>query len=233
MAFEPRDLVLQRQFALLQTLDLQHVDGRMLQHARDHVVEIAVLDSQLREFAADFFEDRVVHMRRNITGPGAAARAADLWRFALAFYARPGVAEACLDLQDRKGVDVPLLLACLWLVARGHGAPDRVRWRAISRDWAANAVRPLRALRRRLKGRAGWETIRTRVKRLELAAERAELVALAAATGPGSVTATDARAVLRSVLGAAADDRAMRKILAEAAKMRSASTPFRDASKNR
>ena len=35
---------------------------------------------------------------------------AECWAFALAIYARPGVAEACLALQNEAGVDVMLLL---------------------------------------------------------------------------------------------------------------------------
>ncbi|MGB6637399.1 MAG: DUF2390 domain-containing protein, partial [Bradyrhizobium sp.] len=34
---------------------------------------------------------------------------ADSWAFALAIYAKPGVAEACLTLQNEAGVDVMLL----------------------------------------------------------------------------------------------------------------------------
>ena len=35
---------------------------------------------------------------------------AECWAFALAIYARPGVAEACLTLQNEAGLDVMLLL---------------------------------------------------------------------------------------------------------------------------
>jgi uncharacterized protein (TIGR02444 family) len=34
---------------------------------------------------------------------------ADSWAFALAIYAKPGVAEACLTLQNEAGVDVMIL----------------------------------------------------------------------------------------------------------------------------
>lgn len=37
------------------------------------------------------------------------------WRFSLIAYKRPGVAEACLDLQDQFGFDVNLLLFCCFV----------------------------------------------------------------------------------------------------------------------
>jgi len=42
------------------------------------------------------------------------------WRFSLALYARPGVAEALVELQDRAGRDVNLQLG-------SGGAPIKVR----------------------------------------------------------------------------------------------------------
>ena len=51
----------------------------------------------------------------------AAEAAASFWAFSLEFYARPGVAEACLALQDRHGLDVNILLLCCWLGWSGRG----------------------------------------------------------------------------------------------------------------
>ena len=42
------------------------------------------------------------------------------WRFSLAFYARPGVADALIALQDRAGSTSILMLFGLWLGVR-HG----------------------------------------------------------------------------------------------------------------
>ncbi|HEX6103216.1 MAG TPA: TIGR02444 family protein, partial [Alphaproteobacteria bacterium] len=36
------------------------------------------------------------------------------WSFSVALYGRPGVAPACLALQDRFGCDVNLLLFAIW-----------------------------------------------------------------------------------------------------------------------
>lgn len=49
------------------------------------------------------------------------------WRFSCAVYAAPGVAQACLELQDTHGADVNLLLLAAWLgAARGW---ERTIWR--------------------------------------------------------------------------------------------------------
>lgn len=109
---------------------------------------------------------------------------ADLWRFALALYARPGVAAALLALQDRSGHNVNLTLFALWLGA--------VCGRRLDPDMLAGAsaviapvddaiVRPMRGLRRRLKpaGERDLQRLRRRVLALELAAEREVLGRLA------------------------------------------------------
>jgi len=119
--------------------------------------------------------------------PGAAKdQGSPFWQFSLAFYGRPGVAEACLTLQDQCGVDVNLLLFLIWLgLARRQLSSEELR--AIetqSRGWAQSVVAPLRAARRALKG--GWsfadgvgaESLRAEIKAIELEAERLEQEAL-------------------------------------------------------
>jgi len=117
-------------------------------------------------------------------GPSLEARAGALWNFAVRLYAEPGIAEACLVLQDRDGVDAPLLLWAAWLGGGADAATLRAGDRAVG-PWRARAVRPLRGLRRHLREavsglddetRQGW---RASVKRLELEAERAALGILA------------------------------------------------------
>ncbi|WP_437879484.1 TIGR02444 family protein [Pseudomonas sp. LRF_L74] len=101
----------------------------------------------------------------------------DLWSFALATYARPGVEAACLQLQE-EGADVCLLLCALWLESRntGYDSGYAGSLRAIAQPWQNDVVAPLRELRRAWRDRArkdvqlaGW---RERVKTLELEAER-------------------------------------------------------------
>jgi uncharacterized protein (TIGR02444 family) len=100
-----------------------------------------------------------------------------LWRFSTAFYARAGVAEALIKLQDRARFDVNLMLFALW-----SGLSGRNRFTAAelaAADRAASPIRielvePLRALRRRLRSNpdADIQRLREEIKRLELAAER-------------------------------------------------------------
>ncbi len=108
------------------------------------------------------------------------------WRFSLGFYRRPQVAPACLELQDAFGVDVNLLLFLLWLATeRRLLSAEGVRGiDARIRHWRETAVLPLRVIRRALKGGAPpidattTELFRTRVKAVELEAERLEQEAL-------------------------------------------------------
>jgi uncharacterized protein (TIGR02444 family) len=98
-----------------------------------------------------------------------------LWTFSLAFYARPGVAPACLRCQDEAGADVNLVLFLLWQAGAG------VRFVAgeitvIDQDvraWREQVVQPLRAVRRYLKDQ-GQDDLRDRVKATELRAEQLE-----------------------------------------------------------
>jgi uncharacterized protein (TIGR02444 family) len=75
------------------------------------------------------------------------------WDYALELYRRPGVEAACLELQERHGLDVNLILLCCWLASRGIVA-DAAMLARIARAaevWQEQLVRPLRAVRGRLK----------------------------------------------------------------------------------
>ena len=130
------------------------------------------------------------------------------WDFSLALYARPGVAAACLRLQDRRGIDVNLLFLCLWL-ALDHGqaldADDIARLIARARVVHEQVVKPLRTARIALKAMIAAETeslrpaiarLRAEVKRSELEAENLEQVLLAASRPHGPSVAAAARADL-------------------------------------
>ena len=70
------------------------------------------------------------------------------WNFSLELYAGEGVAEACLDLQDRRGCDVNILLFCCWLGASGRPTltADRLRTILAASDaWQSDIVKRLRA----------------------------------------------------------------------------------------
>lgn len=120
-----------------------------------------------------------------------------LWDWALEAYARPGVAEACLRLQDEHGQNIPFLLWAAW---GRTGDPDLLARAAdIARRWDALAVAPIRAVRRSLKPAfAGVddearEGLRREVTAAELSAERVLLETLEAlGAGPVDVEAPQA-----------------------------------------
>ena len=130
----------------------------------------------------------------------------EFWDWAIAAYARPGVAEACLDLQDTHCQNVPLLLWAIW---RGGDVMAAV---AVAREWEGEVVGPLRGVRRRLKGRAGAEDLRGQVKAVELAAERSLMTALEGLAGV--VTDEHALAVVAQAWGGAAPPDALQRLRA-------------------
>jgi uncharacterized protein (TIGR02444 family) len=116
------------------------------------------------------------------------------WNFSLELYAGEGVAEACLDLQERRGCDVNILLFCCWLGASGRPTLTADRLRAmlkVSAPWQAEIVQSLRRVRRLLKDQP-WpealpetvDAVRRRVADAELAAEHAEQLKLASLHAP-------------------------------------------------
>jgi uncharacterized protein (TIGR02444 family) len=116
-----------------------------------------------------------------------------LWRFSLHFYRRAGVSDACIALQDECGVDVNLLLFLFWLAAgrRQLSAADVKRLDEVVRDWRDLTIVPIRDARRKLKGAATLvesqkqEAFRTKIKAIELEAERLQQEALFALTHTG------------------------------------------------
>jgi uncharacterized protein (TIGR02444 family) len=133
------------------------------------------------------------------------------WNFSLEIYAGEGVAEACLDLQERRGCDVNILLFCCWLGASGRPTLTADRLRAIlkvSDVWQAEIVRPLRTVRRLLKDRPWTEALpetvdaaRRRVADAELAAEHVEQLKLASLYMPPGDRDRPAETRLRAAVG--------------------------------
>jgi len=117
------------------------------------------------------------------------------WDYSVALYGRAGVEAACLELQQRHGIDVNLVLLCLWLGERGTALDGEMLARLChaAGRWQGEVVRPLRAVRQRLKERisdrepnsvAGdWPglatALRERVIALELDTEHLEQLHLA------------------------------------------------------
>jgi uncharacterized protein (TIGR02444 family) len=107
------------------------------------------------------------------------------WQFSGSVYARRGVAEACLALQERHHLDVNLLLFCAWAGSNGRrlDGGDLGLLRSAARPWHDQVVAPLRAARRWLKQQTSvpeslGEAFREEVKALELQAEMLEQLML-------------------------------------------------------
>lgn len=139
---------------------------------------------------------------------------ADSWAFALDIYARPQVADACLKLQNEAGVDVMMFLMVAYAAVRHRILLTSSEIRELDeacRPWREQIVRPIRAIRSGLKSGPSpapnneTEQFRSKVKAVELAAERLQnqLLAERLPLRPAerdAVNAEDLRSVLRSVV---------------------------------
>jgi uncharacterized protein (TIGR02444 family) len=146
--------------------------------------------------------------------PGRTELEAESWAFALAIYARPGVAEACLTLQNEAGVDVMLLLMTTFAAVKHRTLLTSDEIRALDeacRPWREQIVGRLRAIRTELKtgpkpapGEA-TEPFRAKIKALELEAEKLENRILAECVqlkpqGQAKVGPEQLRAVLDTIV---------------------------------
>jgi uncharacterized protein (TIGR02444 family) len=132
------------------------------------------------------------------------------WRFSIKFYAVPGVAQACIELQDQAKVDVNILFFLLWNATQGRtfNAADVAEVERLIGAWRDMAVVPIRNVRRALKtpppvlSPDAAEGFRTRIKVVELEAERLQqeaLYDLAQTSRLGRPAASPARAARTSV----------------------------------
>jgi uncharacterized protein (TIGR02444 family) len=108
------------------------------------------------------------------------------WSFALDLYGQPGIAKACLLLQDTLKVDVCLLLFALFAAKELRALLDREDLKGLDRaisEWRREVVWPLRSLRRRLKtgpiAASSTDALLARIKGAEIDAEQIELAVLA------------------------------------------------------
>jgi uncharacterized protein (TIGR02444 family) len=116
----------------------------------------------------------------------------EFWDFSVKLYGAPGVAPACLALQERHGLDVNALMFCVWLGASGRGPVEPARLAdafAAAEAWHAEIVRALRAIRKRLKSPVGpvdvdlAMALRARIQKIEIDAEHIEQLTLATRAG--------------------------------------------------
>ena len=99
-------------------------------------------------------------------------RKSPFWRFSVKFYAVPGVAPACIELQDRAKVDVNVLFFLLWNATqkRALGQAEVAELDRMIGAWRDMTVIPMREVRRALKSpppvmaAEAAEGFRTRIK---------------------------------------------------------------------
>jgi uncharacterized protein (TIGR02444 family) len=121
-----------------------------------------------------------------MSNPEIGASSSPFWRFSLGFYRMDGVPEACLDLQDRSAADVNIVLFLLWTAAQGRRLSDDAVQALTDkvRTWQSDVIAPIRSLRRMLKDapplldKGTAEVFRTKIKALELEAERLQQEAM-------------------------------------------------------
>jgi uncharacterized protein (TIGR02444 family) len=111
------------------------------------------------------------------------------WTYSLRLYGQPQVQDACLKLQDEHGLDVNLVLFCIWCGLDGPGqlTADELNT-AIARGgrWQKEVVERIRYIRRTLKQdplgahKEFIDFFRPRVQALELDGEHVEQLTLAA-----------------------------------------------------
>jgi uncharacterized protein (TIGR02444 family) len=108
------------------------------------------------------------------------------WRFSLRVYGMPGVAAECLELQDKLGLDVNVVLFAAWLGAEWGRVLERYDLdrieQAVAR-WSGDVVRPVRAVRQSLKALPEIadpevQALRKRVAETELLCEQIEQAVL-------------------------------------------------------
>jgi uncharacterized protein (TIGR02444 family) len=129
------------------------------------------------------------------------------WTFSLALYSEPGVADACIELQDTRGIDVNLLLYACFASACNVALTSRdvSAVQAAAGVWREDFVRPIRTLRRRSEGE-----LRTKLLEAEVLAEARQQQAMWKGRSPrggwpGKPDAGNAAALLASNLAAVAD----------------------------
>lgn len=121
------------------------------------------------------------------------AKGNPFWEFSTWAYSQPGVEKALLSLQNRMGVDVNMVLFCIWLAYRGSNGNDLAQHLAsalkLSREWQRTLVEPIRTCRENLKviiegpdligrNRESATALRERLKANELDLEALQILGL-------------------------------------------------------
>jgi uncharacterized protein (TIGR02444 family) len=120
--------------------------------------------------------------------------------FSLSLYRKPGVADACLFVQDRYGLNVNVILFCIWVADIGNGTLASVQITTALRrvaDWEDQVIQPLREIRRTCRKEALGvpefllQTFLPQIETTELEAEHVEQLVLTELAGSLVVSADD------------------------------------------
>ncbi len=112
------------------------------------------------------------------------------WDFSLRVYGSDGVPAACIALQERRGIDVNLMLFSAWIDESGRGViseSDLETALAATTAWNRDIVCALRVIRDRLKGgmtpipTERSNILRKMILEIEVKSEHVEQIALATA----------------------------------------------------
>ena len=110
------------------------------------------------------------------------------WEYSLRVYMTEGVGDACLELQEAHQLDVNVLLFCMWFSHSGRGALGSEDMKSVTgsvASWHQEVVRPLRAVRTRMKGGMSpaplelSDSLRRRIQKIEIDCEHTEQLVLA------------------------------------------------------
>ena len=134
-------------------------------------------------------------------------RAATLTALTIGLVGAPGVAQACIELQDQARVDVNVLFFLLWNATQGRAlnAADVTKIEEAIGPWREMTVVPIRNVRRALKtppsvmAPDAAEGLRTRIKAVELEAERLQQEAMFALAPLGAEVSDPADAARANV----------------------------------
>ena len=141
-----------------------------------------------------------------------------LWDWTLDLYARDGVPEATLSLQDEHGQNTSYLLWAIW--AEGPSAAALAEAAVVAKAWDAKVLKPVREVRRALKPAfppvddGAREGLREDVKAAELRAERVLMETLES-LAPGASGGHPALESLRAAAaawGLPVDDEALARL---------------------
>lgn len=103
----------------------------------------------------------------------------DFWQFSVSRYGKPGVADACLMLQEQFGINVNLVLLYCWCIEHNHH-PTLAARKALNSTVAKTnpAIEQHRQQRRLAKGSPDYEAMKQAELELEAEQQKALVAAL-------------------------------------------------------